>query len=191
MTCYRIASGLLLPTFDPKRALSVVLLLSAMTSVAMCAALAKTSPSIAISISAPKDVVAAGARIRIDIAVTNVSESVITLPYDSSGKVDLSGFRFDVTCGDGRQPKIMKYYWEKTGRKAPKENVKDINRDYIVVSDVEPLPVQPRDAVKYYAVMNDLYDLSVPGQYTIQVNGTDPVTNAVVESNKITITVTK
>ena len=96
-----------------------------------------------------------------------------------------------MTLGDGKQPKITKYYWEKTGRKAPKENVKDINREYIVVSDVGPLPVQPKDTVKYYAIMNDLYDLSAPGQYAIQVNGTDPVTNAVVESNKITITVTK
>jgi hypothetical protein len=165
-------------------------LLLAMTAGLLWAA-EKAKPSIAISISAPKDVVGAGAQTRIDITITNISDSAVALPYDSSGKADLSGFRFDVTRGDGKQPKIMKYYWEKTGRKASKENVKDINREYIVVSNVVSLPLQPKETVKYYAVMNDLYDLSVPGQYTINVNGTDPVTNAVVKSNEVAVTVTK
>lgn len=172
-----------------KRIRSVLLFASALS--ALYASTEKTPPSIAISISAPKDVVQASAQTRLDITITNISDSAVALPYDSSGKADLSGFRFDVTRGDGKQPKIMKYYWEMTGRKASKENVKNINREYIVVSNVVSLPLQPKKAVKYYAVMNDLYDLSVPGQYTIKVNGTDPVTNAVVESNEVAVTVTK
>ena len=153
-----------------KRIRAVLLFASALS--ALYASAEKTPPSIAISISAPKNVVQAGAQTCIDITITNISDRAIALPYDSSGKAELSGFRFDVTRADGKQPKIMKYYWDKTGRKASKEDVKDVNREYIVVSNLVSLPLQPKKTVKYYAVTNDLYDLSVPGQYTIKVNGT-------------------
>jgi len=132
--------------------------------------------------------------VNVEVAVTNMSKSGIVLPYGQNAVA--AGFRFHVV-DVGQQPKITKYYWDVTGRKEPKEDVKDLNREYVVIGDSfmipskAPPPVEPGHDVKYTANVNGLYDLSSPGQYTIQVSGTDPVTHETVESNKITITVTK
>ena len=180
-----------LTIFNPKRALCLALLLSAAAPWVICASSAKTSASIGITIGAAKGVVEGGGPLKANVAITNVSGSPITLRL-----VGLSDFLFDVELADGKHAKILKYYWEQTGKRQPKEDVKDIDHDTthgnFAIATLEQAPLAPKQVVKYDGIaLDNMYDVSSLGEYVIQLGMVDPVTHAVVESNKITVTVTK
>jgi hypothetical protein len=51
--------------------------------------------------------------------------------------------------------------------------------------------VQPSEAYTEAIELRDLYELSQPGKYTAQIVDVDEKANVVVESNKVTFTITK
>ena len=147
-------------------------------------------PSIAIAVSTTKDKVKAGSELTLKIGVTNIAGKEIHLPYDKSHKAELNQYQFDIARSDGQLVSIMKYYWELTGEKAPRENVKDIAKTFIIAHDHGSVPLSPGKTLEYRTVLNDLYDMSQPGEYTIQVEKLDPITSTIVKSNIITVIVT-
>jgi hypothetical protein len=86
---------------------------------------------------------------------------------------------------------MKKYQWEVTGRRAPRENVSDPDRPIIIISDSGPMPVKAGKTVHYHSILNDLYDVTVPGTYVLRVEKIDPTTNALVKSNTLPIVVAK
>ena len=146
-------------------------------------------PSITIRISTQADEVALGSEIKIDIAVTNVSAQEISLPADKSDKAELCGFRV-VLLGDAPSNiKMTKYHWELTGRRAPKEKVLNPDENIVIEDSVGPVQMEPGRTIDYYSKLNDLYHVNTPGVYKVQVEKADPVTNAVVKSNVLVLTV--
>jgi hypothetical protein len=60
----------------------------------------------------------------------------------------------------------------------------------VVVGKLVDVPVKTGKSFTYPLNVNELYDLSHPGKYTIQVQRMDPDSKVLVKSNTITVTVT-
>jgi methyl coenzyme M reductase subunit D len=86
--------------------------------------------------------------------------------------------------------------FEASGRETPKTDYYGVHRGQppkkpmIVEGSSIQVTVQAGKIIKDYADLNELYDISQPGKYTIQVERTDPTTRSVVKSNSIVVTVT-
>jgi hypothetical protein len=118
-----------------------------------------------------------------------VSESQTSLPYDKSGKAELSGFKILLLDDAASKIKVTKFYWELTGRQVPKEKVIDPDQETVIVDSVGPIQMPPGRTVDYTVNLKDLYKINIPGTYRVQVEKADPVNHTIVKSNILTITI--
>jgi hypothetical protein len=158
------------------RKLSMSLFLLAVACAAMPVLGQAAKNSFSLTISTPSDSVKTGDQVRLDITITNTSDQdiqvVITHPeifYD----IDVHH--------NGDSARETDY-----GHRVH-------NRHTIPFGTVSPVvsgPLKPGDKVQEHYVLNDLYDFSDVGKYTVQVQQKDPKTKTFIKSNTITVTVT-
>ena len=147
--------------------------------------------SIIVAVSAPKDKFKAGSELDLKIIVTNISDHDIHLPLDKSSKAELNQYRFNVARSDDQPVLTMKYYWELNGEVTPKKNVKDPDKTILIVFDHGSILVGPGKTIEYHTNLCELYDLSQPGDYIIQVEKIDPSVHTIVKSNVVKISLIK
>jgi len=105
-----------------------------------------------------------GAPVKVDITLTNTSKSVIVVAQDKSRKGD---FTYAITVRDAEQKEAPRSDYH---RALSGENT---TTPMIVVSGVMPHSLEPGKSMVDTLEINDLYDLRVPGKYTIQVERFD------------------
>jgi hypothetical protein len=131
--------------------------------------------SFQIEISAPSDEVQLGADARIVISLTNLAEHQILFAHRPGMNHPEFSYTFHVRNAAGRVVEETAYGRE--SRMHPESEGRTV--DY----------VQPGQSVTQTAHLARLVNLSRPGRYTVQVSRRDPVSQAVVESNEITLNV--
>jgi len=164
----------------------------------------EANQNLSVRISASSDSFPVGARIGINLDVTNSGATQVHV----FAEPEKGGFEFIVRrVGDGlsAQPKITSHLWAARGGK---DSVQGVSGAYPRGVSLSGGPISykfidPKTTVRLTAVLNDLFDITVPGTYTIQVKKwrthpspnpkfvrpVDPVPVSV-ESNTITITIT-
>jgi hypothetical protein len=156
---------------------------------------------LSIVISTAASSFAAGAEIDVNLDVTNHSDHTILIPT-ALRTPEHGGFLFSVTPSGSplsSQVKMTPYLWEALGtRNVPKESIKDPDEATTWVGGMGAgTRIKAGGTARVSALLNDLYDMTNPGVYTIRVrkiaSGVDPTAGIdptqVVESNTITITV--
>jgi dipeptidyl aminopeptidase/acylaminoacyl peptidase len=131
--------------------------------------------SFQIEISAPSDEVQLGGDARIVIALTNVAEHQILFAHRPGMNNPEFSYTFQVRNAAGRVVEETAYGRE--ARMRPESEGRTV--DY----------VQPGQSVTQTAHLARLVNLSRPGQYKVKVSRRDPESQAVVESNEITLNV--
>lgn len=108
--------------------------------------IAQQRPLVSVSISTPTPVVQTGAKIRVDVICTNKSDHTIRLLEGTNGQAQSSN-RIEVH--------------DEAGNKVPwiGKHRKWISRKMV--------HVEPGKSVNDFVILNDLYDLSKPGKYTV------------------------
>lgn len=131
-------------------------------------AVASGSPQFTLTISADHRSVKAGANVTIQVALTNSSEK----PMPLRAEIEDYGYMVDVTAvGYGAAPDTDRGRdWKRNGGERQ------------TVSGPMAL-LKPGETTKGPLVISDLYDLSRPGKYWVQVRRGD------VASNRISLTV--
>ena len=139
-----------------------------------------TREHFALILSAPT-VVRSGEDIKIDLKLTNLSKAVIAGGRQvSPDEAELSN-GFYVTDPRGRTPTKISYGL------APGDKTDPSSNDRISLS-LKTFKVSPGDSMQESCIINRIYDMTAPGQYTIQVQNHLP-DGFVVRSNKIIVTV--
>jgi hypothetical protein len=131
--------------------------------------------SFQIAISAPSDEVQLGADARIVITLSNLAEHQILFAHRPGMNHPEFSYTFHVRNAAGRVVEETAYARE--SRMHPETEGRTV--DY----------VQPGQSVTLTAHLARLVNLSRPGRYTVQVSRRDPASQAVVESNEITLNV--
>lgn len=142
---------------------------------------AAQTPPLSLSISAAESVVKAGSDVRVDIAITNVSQHEITFlrtPGVGRGELDAE---LEVTDEHGNATQMTKYW----------ESLKKYGIERVEGSRIS-IVLKPGESFKTSVALNKLYDLNRAGNYTIYAKKRVPdyLGGGVVESNVVTITVT-
>jgi hypothetical protein len=145
----------------------------------------KVAPSISIGIAVSQSVVASGTRVELHILVTNVSKGLIHMGRDN-GK-DSAALYYTVDLRDTEGDSAPK---TRFNRILHGEVHADPDKGGIITGSPIIFPLQPGETLKDDMILNDLFDLKVPGKYTVQIQHEDPVTHNPVKSNIITLTVT-
>jgi hypothetical protein len=144
-----------------------------------------SGPKFSYSLSLPQTVVKAGSTVRLNITVKNVSGGAIKY-FKTVGTAE-TGYNIVVTDGEGKSPMETSY-----GRKLHgKEPFLDHHSEMLV-------SLNPGETVQEFVYLNNIYDLSQPGKYTVQVKNTTYASDADVKSgiktdvksNTVTLTVT-
>ena len=138
--------------------------------------------------------VKAGAPIVIEIRFKNISDHNIRFTGRPEGPThgELLGFPPIVRDVEGKEPPLTKLGRLEFGRKKPGEDDYDA---HMIESGVGSSWLRPGGVMTPVIKLNELYDLSIPGKYTVQVlhggydlhGGHDDKTE--VKSNTITVTV--
>jgi hypothetical protein len=131
--------------------------------------------SFEIEISAPSDEVQLGADARIVITLSNVAEHQILFAHRPGMNNPEFSYTFHVRNAAGRAVEETAY--GRDSRMHPESEGRTV--DY----------VQPGQSVTLTARLARLVNLSRPGRYTVKVSRRDPESQAVVESNEITLNV--
>lgn len=134
-------------------------------------------PAISIAISMPEATVDAGSAVKLTIAITNVSKQTILVDRLLGGGKGEFFHEFEVRDARGGAVAETKYY------RQFKEGTIDM-MGHIMGHEVEP-----GESLKEEVTLNKLYDLSLPGQYTIQARRLDHPSKTYVKSNTIKLTV--
>jgi hypothetical protein len=147
-----------------------------------------------LTISAAHDTVKAGAPIVIEIRFKNISDHNIFRTERPEGPThgELLGFPPVVRDVEGKEPPLTKFGRLEFGRKKAGEDDSD---GYMMQSGVGGSWLRPGGVMTPVIKLNELYDLSIPGKYTVQVlhggydlhGGHDDKTE--VKSNTIALTV--
>jgi hypothetical protein len=131
--------------------------------------------SFSIAISAPNDEVQVGSDAQVVITLTNVTEHQILFGHRPGTNNPEYSFVIEVRNAAGHVVEETAY-----GREARQhQQTEDRTVDY----------VQPGQSVTQTAHLTRLVNLGRPGVYTVKVSRKDPETQAVVESNEITLNV--
>lgn len=138
-------------------------------------------PTFTLTVRTAKPSVNSGEPVRIGVTLTNVSRNDISVEHDLSNKGE---FFYSVTiqAGNGRAPRKTEYNHALHNEPT--------STPMIVVSSLFNALVSPGKTIIEMIDLNDLYDLSEPGTYSIQVERTDPLSKTTVHSNKLTIVIT-
>jgi len=149
----------------------------------LCAVIAARAAqqSFTISISTAQSSFKATREIRLQVIITNTSQQEIAVGNAGGEAAELSGYEIIVFDDKGNAPPETRYH---KGVRREDPNIPVGTGSLVKVS------LGPGQSLKDATILNRLYDLSKPGNYTIQVQRTDPETKTVVKSNIITLTIT-
>jgi len=166
--------------------LSLILLLHTGTSSLIV--LAQTTPKstktpFSVTISATQTVMKAGAEVRINVVLTNISDREIYINV-SGGPGELD-YTVSVLDRSGHEAPETKYLRALRGEDAsdPGETT-----TLVVARSFGLRDVKPGETFRSSIDLGKLYDLQ-PGKYTIQLERIEEETHPVVKSNTITVTV--
>jgi hypothetical protein len=140
-------------------------------------------PSRSLTISAAQSTVKAGSEVKLKIVVTNTSDHRISVPMTLQNHAEFA-YLIEVQDSGGNQAPKTKYHRALRGEKSDNEPIDSIKRNGY------PVYLQPGETAEDRVIVDKLYDLTQPGKYNIRVKGKDPESNALIESNTITVTVT-
>ena len=140
------------------------------------------SPTFSITLHAAQATVRVGAPVRMTITLTNTSKSVIVVAQDKSRKGD---FTYAVAVRDAERKEAP---WTDYHRALKGESTAT---PMVVVSGVMPQSLESGQSMVDRLEINDLYDLRIPGKYTIQVERADSASKSLVKSNLVTLTITE
>jgi hypothetical protein len=135
----------------------------------------ESGPSFSLKISMQRDVIKSGSNVELEIAQTNTSKVEIPIAQH----VGEGERNFQLIVLDCNGERAEETAW---GRKVRENKVKiDIS---VVLGTLEP-----GDTFRDSAWLNRSFALR-PGKYTVQVQKTDFVSNAIVKSNMLSFTIT-
>jgi hypothetical protein len=135
-----------------------------------------------VKISSVQDVFKSGSEIRLQIAITNITDSDIAISRaidDTSAEV--GGWTIEVWDDTDKAPPETQYQRLLRGEGLPDEPL-----EWSVIMG----SLSPGETFKDAMIVTKFYDLSKPGKYSIQVQRIDPTSKVAVKSDKITVTVT-
>ncbi|MGD0793035.1 MAG: DUF2135 domain-containing protein [Terriglobales bacterium] len=160
--------------------------LASILAITVGAALAQTvQRSFSFGISVVHETIKVGSPIVVKVQLKNTSDHVIYrmgLPgWDVHG--ELVGFPPIVRDAQGNEPPLTKWGRLAFGRETPED------KSTLVLNEVLRVPMPPGEVMKTEIRLSDLYDLSVPGKYTVQVRYYDDENKEEVKSTTITVTV--
>jgi hypothetical protein len=138
--------------------------------VAICVSAQAPTEPVSISISAPVLIVTIGSPVRLDITVTNNTNAIQFLPNSRIGPED-AGMVVLKSDGARLQPRDSE-------RRTPGGRIS---------MPKEMFP--PKRSVTYALNIARWFDLSVPGQYSIQVKQRVSGSNLDVQSNRVVVTI--
>lgn len=169
-------------------------------------------PPFSISISLERDVVKAGSEVSLDIVLTNTSDGKIVI----AGWEDQSCENYEIEIHDSEGKRLPQRN-ECLPSENPNERTVCVSSDSPVVRPCVPQNqvLDPHGEMKEKILVNELYDLSRPGKYTIQAlransprtfvevtrkfgygsqelelyDKTNDTSRATVESNTVTLTI--
>jgi hypothetical protein len=171
---------------------------------AVCLSVAQDqTPSFSLTIGTPKSALPVGSEVRLDVTVTNISDHDVALTWSSPPELI---YAFDIRDSKGRSPaetERLRWVRGKVAKTASGKTVeldssgKASGRDKVgePVFGVPGVAIQgsvykPGQGHSESIILNRTYDLSQPGNYTIQLSKKDSATKTVVKSNAITVTIT-
>jgi hypothetical protein len=123
--------------------------------------------SYTFKISAVHDVVKAGSEVRVKIELKNTSQDDISLtgvPWGKEDHPELEGFRPIVKDAHGKEPPLTKWGRLVCGRPKAEDNPPNSTFNTVAAYPLEPWNIHTTEVI-----VSDLYDLSVPGVYTVQI----------------------
>jgi hypothetical protein len=124
--------------------------------------------SFTLKISAVQNVVKVGSNVRVKIELKNTSEDDISLGGmpcgNKEGCPELQGYHFIVRNFQGKEPPLTKWGRQVFGRPKPNETF-----PRVILESVVSFPLSPGQTYTTEIIVSNLYDLSVPGIYTIQI----------------------
>jgi hypothetical protein len=167
--------------------ISMGLLLLVMSMAAPCTGSAQgTSPSFSVAISVLQGVVARGSAVKVTIILKNTSNQDIVIPRSNAN--DQGEFHNKITIRDEEGNLVA----DKATIAAHIDRKKDTQSELtsLTMETVINFTLKPGESLKDGIKLSEIYDISKPGKYSIEVERTDDTTNTVVKSNTITLTVT-
>jgi hypothetical protein len=149
-----------------------------LSSVLLLVAAARTpAPAISITISAADSAPAAKSAVKVTITVKNVTRRRIVVDKLLGGETGEFLHEFDVRNARGEPAAETEYY----------RGFKEGGPDGIY--EIMGHPLEPGESLVDNVTLSKLYDLSLPGRYTIQARRRDSESKTYVKSNTITLTV--
>ncbi len=142
--------------------------------------------SFSLTIGAVKSVVKVRSKIRLQIELKNTSDHDIELtavPWGKEDHPELEGFRPIVTDSQGKPAPLTKWGRLVFGRSEPSDNVS------LSLNAVTTFPLAPGKIYKSEILLSDLYDLSLPGTYAVEIPRYDNHTKQEMKSNAVTVSV--
>lgn len=159
---------------NPKILVSAVLIVWVGIATAASDTSGPTQAPLSINITAADDTVAAGSEVRIEVALTNNSDKTIILMVTG-----VPPYMVEVRGSDGnRSPETEQ------GRELREIQEKKGN----IITMRVALPLKAGETIKNKIVVSDLYDMTRPDQYSVQVSRTQREQE--LKSNVVKITVT-
>jgi len=146
-------------------------------------------PSISLTVIRDPPTVKAGSpTIWIEVALTNITKSVINVPQLEPAGVYI---RLDVRDSTGEPVGKTRFYREVTGDRTGKDAPASADPGVFdtLGRAAPPGPLQPGASAKHPFNLAWLFDLTQPGKYAIQAQEADPVSGAIVKSKVFTLTV--
>jgi hypothetical protein len=131
-------------------------------------------PQFSLAVSTANNLVKAGSSVVIEVALTNVSDQTIGLPAQT-GRDESQWYKVDVRHQNGSMASAVQH--RPAGNVVPPGAVK------VDVYSAVMVELKPRETSKEKVAISDLFDMSRPGKYSVQV------TFRGAKSNTITITV--
>jgi|tagenome__1003787_1003787.scaffolds.fasta_scaffold18941475_1 hypothetical protein len=135
------------------------------------------APSMSIRLVLPQQTVKAGSKVYVKIHLKN--EKNEKRGMEVRGRTDRN-FSYEVRDQNGKRPPLTEL-----GRQIIE------NYPYPMGGSITQYSFEPGEAKEESCEITSLFDLSQPGNYTIQVQRWDPDSKAVVKSNVVALTVTE
>jgi hypothetical protein len=137
-----------------------------------------------LTLSSPQSTIHAGSEVKIDITLTNVSQQdIYYFPVITGRPSDMEGgFRLDVRDSENKRVQEtahgMKVHDSEPTRTPHRGSVFSTRQT-----------IKPGGTLLRSRVLSEEFNLSKPGQYTVQAERADPLTHLTAKSNKLVITV--
>ena len=153
------------------------------------AAAAPSTPPFSLAIKMlPGDSVSRGTQVALKIVTANISDHTVALWADTAdNRQGNSTYQISIHAADGSVPTDTPIGHQQKART-------DVPRGagYSMTSAAtkgQRFALKPGESWTDTVMLNELYDLNKPGQYTIQVRRFDPATGTMVASNDIALTI--